>query len=142
MRESTEIAGSLRQLASRRNRCASSSSDSAAIRRDYVLPFGHIAQHDSVAHQPDPAIPVGAPHSVINSIAIAHIETGLAAVPPDGVLNEPGKGLRERGIELPGIDVLGNGLNNICASAWPVAGCTVGVFCFKPMQDAVRCRKL
>ena len=47
---------------------------------------------------------------IIDAIAVANIEAALAAVLPDRVLDEPGKGLRKRWIELPGIDPLGYGL--------------------------------
>ena len=47
---------------------------------------------------------------IINPIAVADIEAVLGAVPPDRVLDEPGKSLRKRWIELPGIDPLGDGL--------------------------------
>ena len=127
MRESTEIAESLRQLASRRNRCASSSSDSAAPRRDYVLPLGHIAQHDPVAHQPDLAIQIIAPSGIINAVAVADIEAVLIAIPPDGVLNEPWKGLRKSRVELPSIDAVCDGVDNPGAGTGAIAGRTIGM---------------
>ena len=40
------------------------------------------------------AVNVRARLPIINPIAVAYIEAALAAVPPDCVLNEPGKDLR------------------------------------------------
>jgi hypothetical protein len=46
---------------------------------------------------------------IIDAIAVTNIEAALAAVRPDRVLDEPGKGLRKRWIELSGIDPPGHG---------------------------------
>jgi hypothetical protein len=43
------------------------------------------------------------------------------------VLDEPRKGLRKRWIELPGIDPLGDGLNNVSTAAGPVASRAIQV---------------
>jgi hypothetical protein len=48
------------------------------------------------------AIDVRARLGVINPIAVADIEAGLGAVPPDGVLDEPGKDGREVRIKTLG----------------------------------------
>ena len=61
-------------------------------------------------------IDVAAAFSVVNAIAVANGEAALAAVCPDRVLDEPGKGLRKRWIELPSIDPLGDGLNDVARS--------------------------
>jgi hypothetical protein len=53
-------------------------------------------------------------------IAIADIKPILVAVPPDRVLDEPWKALRKSRIELPCIDVLRNGSNDLCAAVRPV----------------------
>jgi hypothetical protein len=50
------------------------------------------------------AIDVVARLAIINPIAVANVEAGLGAVPPDCMLDEPRKRLREIWIELPGID--------------------------------------
>src|SRR5260370_5216013 len=142
MRESTEIAERLRQHASRRNRCTSSSSDSAAPRRDYVLPLGHIAQHDPVAHQPNLAIQIIAPSGIINSVAVADIEAVLIAIPPDGVLNEPRKGLRKTWVELPSIDAVGHSCNNVGATAGPITGRPIGMMGVKTAQNAAPVQKV
>ena len=81
-----------------------------------------LPQQDAITHQADPAIHVAAPFGIIDSVAVAHIETVLAAICPDCVLDEPGKGLRKARIELPSIDPLGHGCNNVGAAARPVAG--------------------
>ena len=61
------------------------------------------------------AVDVRATLAVINPIAVADVEAGLGAVPPDRMLNEPRKRLRKAGIELPGIDPLGYGIDNVGA---------------------------
>ena len=71
------------------------------------------------------AVDVRARLAIINPIAVADVEARLRAVPPDRVLDEPRKRLRKLGIELPGIDPLGHGLDNVGAAAILVAGCTV-----------------
>ena len=71
------------------------------------------------------AVNVGARLSIIDPIAVADVEAGLGAVPPDRVLDEPRERLREPGIELPGIDPMGHGLYNVRAAASLVAGCTI-----------------
>ena len=83
-----------------------------------ILPFdSHHAQRDAITHQPDPALLIGTSRSIINAIAVADIEPIPGAVLPDRVLDEPGKSLRKRWIELSGIDVLGHGCNNVGATA-------------------------
>ena len=74
--------------------------------------------------------------TVINAVAVAHIEATLAAIPPDRVLDKPGKGLRKARIELPGIDPLGDGLNDVGAAAGPVAGRAIQVVRVEPGQNA------
>jgi hypothetical protein len=71
------------------------------------------------------AVEVRARLPIINPIAVADVEARLGAVPPDRVLNEPGKRLRKIGIEPPGIDPLGHGSYNVGAAAGLVAGRTV-----------------
>jgi hypothetical protein len=65
-------------------------------------------QRDTITHQPDSTIHVAAALGIIDPIAVANIKPVLAAVFPDGVLNEPGEGLRKRRIELPGISPVGS----------------------------------
>jgi hypothetical protein len=74
------------------------------------------AQCDAITHQPCSAILVLAPSSIINAVAVADIEAVLAAIPPDGVLNEPGKGLRKSRVELPGVDAVCDGVDNLGAN--------------------------
>jgi hypothetical protein len=93
-------------------------------------------QRDAITHQACSAIQVAAATRIIDTIAVADIEAALAAVLPDRVLDEPRKGLRERWIELPGIDPLGDGLNNVSAAAGPVAGRTIQVVGIEPGENA------
>ena len=60
--------------------------------------------------------------AIVDAIAVADSEAALGAIPPDRVLNEPGKHRRERGIEGAGIDPFGHGIDDLRAAAWPVAG--------------------
>jgi hypothetical protein len=60
----------------------------------------------------------------IDAIAVANIETTLAAVPPDRVLDEPGKGAWKDRVELPGIDPVRDGCNKGGASCSPFAAKT------------------
>jgi hypothetical protein len=54
---------------------------------------------------------------IIDSIAVANIEALLIAIPPDGVLHEPGKDLRKCAVELPCVDLAGNRSNDVGAAA-------------------------
>jgi hypothetical protein len=80
------------------------SEQNCSLQPIYWLGFGRPAQHDAVTHGPDSAIHVAAASRVIDAIAVAHIEAALAAILPDRVLDEPGKGPRKGWIELPSID--------------------------------------
>ena len=93
------------------------------------------SQRNSVTHQACSAIHVAAATSVVDPVAVADIEAALATVAPDRVLDEPGKSLRKRWIELSGIDVLGNDLNDIRAAAESVASQPVLVLRLEPLQD-------
>ena len=99
-------------------------------------------QCDAVTHQAHSTIQVVAALPIVDAIAVADIEAVLGAVPPDCVLDEPGKGLRKRWIELPGIDPLSHGLNNVSTAAGPVAGRTIQVVRVEPLQDAGAMQKV
>ena len=74
--------------------------------------------------------------SIVDAIAVADIEPIPGAVLPDRVLDEPGKSLRKRWIELPGIDPLSRGLNYLSAAAGPVASHAVqNASHLDPLQD-------
>jgi hypothetical protein len=92
------------------------------------LGFAKATQRQAITHEADPAILALATPSITNPVAVADIEPIPGAVLPDRVLDEPGKGLRKRWIELPGIDPLGYGCNNVGAAARPVADRTIQVF--------------
>src|SRR5580704_3402620 len=93
------------------------------------------SQCHPITHEADPAILALATPAIINPVAVANIETVLGAVLPDRVLNEPGEGLRKVRVELPGIDPLGYGCNNVGAATGSVAGRTIQVVRVEPMQD-------
>src|ERR1017187_1968574 len=63
--------------------------------------------------------------AVVNTVAVANVQTALGAVPPDRELHEPGKGLREASVERPGIDPGRDRPNDVGTAIWPVAGSTV-----------------
>jgi hypothetical protein len=97
-----------------------------------------------VAHRAHSVVQVAAAVGIIDAIAVADIEAALAAVPPDRVLDEPGKGARKGRIELSGIDPVGDGCNNVGAAARPVAGqpgCRFGAKSCAPAYRWRSCRR-
>jgi hypothetical protein len=100
-----------------------------------ILLFDSLPQRNSVTHQAYSTIHVVAALDIIDAIAIADIETTLAAILPDRVLDKARKGLRKAQIELPGIDPLGHGCNNVGAAAESVASQPVLVLRLEPGQD-------
>jgi hypothetical protein len=103
-----------------------------------------LSQDHPITHQAYSAIIVLATPSIFNPVAVADIEPIPGAVLPDRVLDEPGKGLRKRWIELPGIDPLGDGCNTIGAATGPVAGHAIQVgslsLVVTPVPGKRRCR--
>jgi hypothetical protein len=57
--------------------------------------FASPAQHDPVAHRPHSAIQIAAALPIVGAITVANIETTLAAILPDRVLDRRESGLRE-----------------------------------------------
>jgi hypothetical protein len=53
---------------------------------------------------------------VVNLIAVADVQPLLGAVPPDRVLNEPRKRPGKLAVELPGVDLLGDRLDDVGAA--------------------------
>jgi hypothetical protein len=82
------------------------------------------------------AVNIRATLPIINAIAIAHVEAGLGAVPPDRMLDEPRKRLRKPGIELPGVDPGRHGRDDVGAAASLVAGRPIRMVGSEPCQDA------
>ena len=80
------------------------------------------------------AISVFASCAIIDLVAVADVEALLRAVPPDRVLHEPRKGPRKSRVELPGVDLVGDGLDHVGAAAWSVAGRPIRVIGVKPVQ--------
>jgi hypothetical protein len=58
---------------------------------------------------------------VVNLIAVADVEAVLGAVPPERILNEPRKRFGKTAVELPGVDLLRDRLDDVGAAARPVA---------------------
>src|ERR1019366_2693375 len=73
---------------------------------------------------------------IVDLIAVADIETGLGAVPPNRALNEPGKCLGKPWIEPAGINGRSNPDENVSAAAWPVAGRAIRMASREPVQDS------
>jgi hypothetical protein len=71
---------------------------------------------------------------IVDLIAVADIETGLGAVPPNRVLDEPGKHLGKPWIEPAGIDGRGNPDEHVSAATWPVAGRAIRVVSREPVH--------
>jgi hypothetical protein len=94
------------------------------------------AKRNANTHRADSTIHVAAAAAVIDAIAVANVEATLGAIPPDRVLDEPGKGLWKRRIELPRVDPVGHSLNNVSTAAGPVAGRAIRVVRVEPGQDA------
>ena len=69
----------------------------------------NLPQRHTTTHSPHSTILITAATRIVDAIAVTDIETALAAIPPDRVLDEPGEGLRKGRIELPGIDPLRDG---------------------------------
>jgi hypothetical protein len=92
-------------------------------------------RRNTITNTIDLTVDVVARLAIINAIAVADIEAELAAVSPDRVLNEPGEGLGERWVELPGIDLVGNGLNDLSTAALLITGRPIGMDGIEALQD-------
>ena len=88
------------------------------------------------------AVEVRARLPIINPIAVADVEARLGAVPPDRVLNEPGKGLGKCRIKLPSIDPVDDSFNDVGAGTRSVTGATIGVTGMKSSQNAGSMHKI
>ena len=113
-------------------------------RYNCCLGFDSFPQCDPITQEARSACQVFTPSRVINPVAVADIEAALAAVLPNRVLDEPGEGLRKARVELPGIDPLGHGLNNVGAATGPVTGHAIQVgslsLVVTPVPGKRRCR--
>ena len=69
---------------------------------------------------------------IVDLVAVASIDAGLSAVTPNAVLYEAREGLREGGIELPGINALGNLGQDGGATRGAIAARAAGMVCFEP----------
>jgi hypothetical protein len=79
---------------------------------------------------------IAATFPVVNLIAVADVETLLGAVSPDRVLYEPRKRPGKPPVELPGVDLLGDRLDDLGAAAWPVTREAIGMVGSEPVQDS------
>jgi hypothetical protein len=74
--------------------------------------------------------------AIINSIAVADVQAQLGAVPPDGVLDEPGEGGGKVRVEGAGIHTLDDRLQDPRAAGPLVADWTVPMAGIEAVQDA------
>ena len=93
-------------------------------------------QNEPIAAAVQLAPHVCAPAAIVDLIAVADVEAGLGAVPPNRVLDEPGKRLGKRRIEPAGINPRGNVDQDVSAPTWPVAGRAIRMACREPIQDS------
>ena len=102
-----------------------------------LLIIKFVIQRISVTNIVDLTVYIAARLAVVDAVAVADSEAALGAIPPDRVLDEPGKHGGEPGIEGARVDPIGRGLNNVSTAAAPVAG-PVGMGRAEPMQVACR----
>ena len=88
----------------------------------------------AAAVQPTPHVRASA--AIIDLIAVANIETGFGAVPPNRAGNEPGKRLRKPRIKSAGIDGRGNVNKNVSAATWPIARRPIRMASAEPVEDS------
>jgi hypothetical protein len=81
-----------------------------------------LTQGDAIAQATNSAVQIVATRVVRNAVAITHIEPVLGAVPPDRVLHEPGESRGQPRVELPGVNRLGNCLDDVGAPASLITG--------------------
>ena len=93
------------------------------------------AQCNAITAPKQLAMPVVATGVVIDPIAVADGEAGLGAIPPDCTLDEPWKRRRESGIELAGVDVGCEQMENPGATIWPVTPIPVRMVGVQSLQD-------
>ena len=93
-------------------------------------------QHKPITAAIQPTPHVRTPAAVVDLIAVADVETRLGAVPPNRVLNEPGKHLGKPWIESAGIDGRGNVDEDFRAATGPVAGRAVRMASREPIEDS------
>ena len=74
--------------------------------------------------------------SVVDTVAVAKIETVGGAKPPNGVLNEPRKIARKMPVKGSGVDPLRELFDDVGAAALGVTGSPIGVRCAAPFQNA------
>lgn len=68
------------------------------------------AERSAITHAVKLTIDVVAARVVVDTVAVAHVEPVLRAVPPDRVLHKPREGLWKPRVELPGLDLFGDDL--------------------------------
>jgi hypothetical protein len=93
-------------------------------------------QNEPITSAVQPTLVIRAPVVIVDLIAVTDVEAEVSAVPPNRVLNEPGKYLRERRIKPAGVDGLGYEEENVCASAGPVAARAVRVTRSQSSEDS------
>jgi hypothetical protein len=92
-------------------------------------------QNEPITAAVQPTPHVCAPAVIVDLIAVADVEARLGAVPPNRVLNEPGKYPWKPWIEPAGINGRSNPDEHVSAATWSVAGRAIRVASRKPVQD-------
>src|ERR1700692_990102 len=101
-----------------------------------LLIISFVIQRYTIAYIVYLTVYIAARLAIIDAIAIADIEAVLRAIPPDRMLDAPRKRPWEGRVELPGIDLPGDGFNDAGAAARPVAGHAIGVVGIEPVEDS------
>ena len=102
----------------------------------YYLHLFCFIQRLSITCTVQRALYIVAAFAIIDLIAVADVETLLGAVSPDRVLNKPRERPWKLTVELPGVDLLRDRLDDFGTAALPVAREAIGVVGSEPVQDS------
>src|SRR5438477_5631619 len=93
-------------------------------------------QRHATAALEDRTVALLACRPIIDTVAVAAVEPGSGAKPPNRVLDEPWKVGGVGGVEPACIDAAGNPLDNRGAPAWAIAAGAVQVLGLQPTKNA------
>jgi hypothetical protein len=88
------------------------------------------------------AIGILARFAVIDAVAVADVEAVGGAKPPNGVLHEPWKRPRKLPVKGAGIDLAGDGANDLGTAARAIAGHAIAVGSAALLKDAGAMQKI
>jgi hypothetical protein len=95
-------------------------------------------RHASAAPE-DRTVGLLAWRAVVNAIAVAAVEAGFSAKPPNCELDKPGEIGREGGIEAARVDFAGDAFDDVRTTARSIAAGAVGVIGTKVAENAGAC---